>query len=131
MVVQLYAPQNSGGEEPAEAVTVVDSGGVVLLRVSWRAESPERARVIVEGDVDQDTAPALRAMLLDALAQRRLVCCDLRLASFLGSAGVETLAQAHVAAAEGGRWMVLTGIAGIVERVLQLTGMLDVLSVER
>lgn len=119
MVAQRYAHEIFGGDEAR------------LLRVSWHAESPERARVVVEGDIDQDTAPAVQAVLLDALAHRPMVCCDLRLVSFLGSAGVETLARAHAAAEEGGRTIVLTGVAGIVERVLRLTGMLDVLAVER
>ena len=136
MVAQRYAreyPRDDEGKPPdcgRAAVAVIGFDGVVLARVSWRTESPERARVLVEGDVDHDTAPLLRAEVLEALAHRPVVCCDLRLASFLGSVGVHTLAKVHVAAAESGRTMVLAGVSGIVEQVLRATGMLDVLAVE-
>lgn len=122
-------------DAPAEVgrppVAVIGFDGSVLAWVSWRTESPDRARVVVEGDIDHDTAPLLRAEMLEALTYRRVVCCDLRLVTFFAAAGVDALAKAHLAAAGQGRTVLLAGVSGIVERVLRATGMLDVLSVER
>jgi len=130
MVVQRYAYQSAGGGAPASAVTVTDGDGTMLARVSWHIESPARARVMVEGDIDPDSAPVLGAEVLEALAHRREVCCDLRHTSFFGAAGVHALASAHVVAAEHGSTVLLAGVAGMVERVLRVTGMLEVLAVE-
>ncbi|MCU7727988.1 STAS domain-containing protein [Actinoplanes sp. KI2] len=133
MVAERYAYQSSGDrdDELSDAVTVTDSDGVMLLRVSWCTESAERARVVVEGDIDRDTAAVVGAVILDALAHRPVVCCDFRLTSYFGSAAVEALARAHLAAGESGRTVLLTGIAGLAERVLRVTGMLEVLAVEQ
>lgn len=122
----------SYAQEPTpEAGTVLGCDGAVLARITWRAESLDRARVVVEGDVDYDTAPTLRVQLLDALASRPVVCCDLGRTGFFGSAGVDALAWAHRRATESGRSLVLAGVGEQAAFVLSRTGFLGVLAVDR
>jgi anti-sigma B factor antagonist len=135
MVAPWYGqelPREDGGGQGSRraAVTATGFDGVVLARVCWQLESPERVRVVVEGEIDRDTAPMLRRQLLEALARRPVVCCDLRQTSFLTAAGVQVLAKAHLDAAARGRTVLLAGATGLVERVLRVTGILDVLAVE-
>jgi anti-anti-sigma factor len=126
MTTRTHAHESTPG-----AGTVIGADGAVLARITWRTESAERARVTVEGDVDRDTAPALRAQLLDALASRPVVCCDLASTAFFSAAGVDALVQVHVAAAESGRSLVLAGVGDQVRFVLDCTGVLTALAVER
>jgi anti-anti-sigma factor len=135
MVARWYAPdpqcEDGPPVAPSPASSVVGFDGSVLARVSWYAESDQRARVVVEGDIDRDTASLLRAHLLEALAQRRVVCCDLRRTDFFGAAGVDTLMQVRAAAAADGGSLVLAGVGDPVDAVLRATGVEDLFTVER
>jgi anti-anti-sigma factor len=123
------------GDPPRDGVSATSSvegfDGSVLVTVSWHAESDEQARVIVAGDVDRDTAPLLRAHLLEALAHRRVICCDLRATDFFGAAGVDTLMQVRAQVAEAGGTLMLSGAGAAVLEVLRATGVDGLFTVER
>jgi anti-anti-sigma regulatory factor len=125
MVARSYA-YGSG-----DASTVVGFDGTVLARITWHEESAESARVLVEGDIDRDTAPLLLAQLVAALAGRPVVRCDFGRAGFFGVAGVNALVEAHLTAARSGRTLLLTGVGQAVDYVLCRCGVRGVLAVER
>ena len=87
--------------------------------------------VVVEGDLDLDTAPALTNCLCDTLAggARRIVV-DLRDVSFIDSSGLMALHAAHMAAAESGAALVLRGVSPHTLRLLAFSGLDTVLTVE-
>ncbi|WP_433363339.1 STAS domain-containing protein [Actinoplanes sp. CA-142083] len=117
--------------ESCDPSAVIGFDGTVLARITWHAEGAEDARVVVDGDIDRDTAPLLSDQLLAALEHRRVVRCDLSKTGFLGAAGVGALVRAQVAAAGSGRKLLLTGVGQAVDYVLCRCGVLGVLAVER
>jgi anti-sigma B factor antagonist len=86
-------------------------------------------RLAVKGELDAATAPRLSEVLEFALAQGAhfavLHCDDL---SFCDSSGLRTLVHAQSRfEARGGR-LLLEGLSGAAERVLELTGLLETLA---
>jgi anti-sigma B factor antagonist len=110
------------------AGTVTAPSGTPLLRVTLRAEPPEDgavAAVLVAaaaGEVDLDTAPLLQAALLDAVDRHAVVCCDLSEVGFLSAAGLTALLTAYQRAEETGSRLTIRGARGITRRVLQISG---------
>lgn len=91
---------------------------------------PGAVLVVVRGDIDTATAPGLRDRLSDVLARPDTVevVVDLSEVTFLDSAGLSTLAGAHLAAKRSSRTLLLRcGQARAVLRPLQITGLWDVL----
>ena len=81
--------------------------------------------VVVEGDLDAHTAPALRDRL-DAVisrAPRRVLLVDLTAVPFLDSSGVGTLVAAHSRLVEGGASLRIVSTQPRVLKVLSLTGL--------
>lgn len=89
-----------------------------------------RATVEVDGEVDSYTAPLLEACL-NAQSGRpglRTLVVDLDRVRFLGVAGAAVLARAHArCAARGAHLVVRCPEPGIVRRVLQVTGLAELL----
>ncbi len=84
----------------------------------------DRVHVVVDGEVDDVTSPALVSALAgpSSLARSRIVV-DLAQAAFFGLAGVDAVERAaHVAAARGGQ-VVVRGASGLTARVLRLFGL--------
>ncbi len=110
---------------PAEA----SLGELVSLSVSG---DDCAARVAAAGEVDSSSAPLLRAEL-DALLDRGVIeiTVDLDGVSFLDSAGLCVLAGAHRRAAENGVRLRVLASSRAVIRPLQITGLYDLLAVER
>ena len=84
--------------------------------------SPEVV-VSVGGDIDIDTAPLVQATLIKALDDAERVCLDLSEVRFFGAAGVRVVITAGSHAAALTRTFRLSGVHGITERVLTLTGL--------
>ena len=78
--------------------------------------------VCVQGDLDLDTAPLAEAVLTQALDGAERVCLDLSEVRFFGAAGVGVVVAGRQHAAALGRELRLSGVHGITERVLALTG---------
>jgi anti-anti-sigma factor len=100
------------------------------LHLAASYPSPSTARVAVTGEVDLATAPALRDVLLRVLQEQTCVLLDVDLAgvTFLDCAGVGALVAVRNAAVRAGRQLRVSHPRPIVGRVLDLTGLLGVLT---
>ena len=98
------------------------------IDTSWPSLST--ARVAVVGEVDLATAHLLRDRLLGVLREQSPAVLDVDLAgvTFLDCAGISALVVVRNAAIHTGRQMRVSHPQSIVRRVLELTGLLDVLT---
>jgi anti-anti-sigma factor len=114
--------------DPALVVSagVLGADGSAVATVSRRVragESGPEVIVVVQGDLDLDTAPLAEASVLRALDDAEQVCLDLTAVSFFGAEGVRVVITARQHAAGLGRTLRLDGVDGITRRVLALTGL--------
>jgi len=127
------------GEPLRAAGTVSDFDGTVLATILRRTEphpsdhpdsSTEGPLVVVDvvGDLDQDTAPLLRAALTHAIGCSSRVCCDLSQTGFIGAAAVETLFAALNDADDTGCAFHIRGVHGFHFHVFTITGLDAVLA---
>jgi anti-anti-sigma factor len=93
---------------------------------------PGMARVAVAGEVDLATAPELRETLLGVLHAHGPAVFDIDLAGvrFLDCTGIGALVAVRNAAVHAGCQVRICHPQPIVRRVLEVTGLLDVFSVE-
>jgi anti-anti-sigma factor len=100
------------------------------LRIDTSCPSPGTVRIAVIGEIDLSTTDMLRAGLLNALsAQRPLrIEVDLARVTFMDCAGLTVLLVAGNVAARTGCQLRITNPQPIVRRVLDLTGLLGVLT---
>jgi anti-anti-sigma factor len=103
---------------------------LTLLHIDTIYPSSDTARVAVTGEVDLATAPMLRDRLLDVLHDEAPAVLDVDLAgvTFLDCTGISALVAVRNAAVRTGRQMWVTHPQPIVRRVLDLTGLLGVLT---
>lgn len=91
-------------------------------------EVSETARawsVVVRGEIDMQTAPKLERVLDDLIAKdARLVTIDLEQVDFLDSSGLRVILGASNKLDHDGQ-LVLEGASAAVERVLELTGVIE------
>lgn len=102
------------------------------LRIDAGCPSPGTTRVAVTGEIDLSTAGMLRARLLSVLSALRphRIEIDLAGVTFMDCSGLTVLiVTGNVAARTGGR-LRITNPQPLVRRVLDLTGLLDVLTAE-
>jgi anti-anti-sigma factor len=102
------------------------------LSIDNRCPSPGTARVAVTGEIDLSTADLLRARLLNVLSTLHpdRIEVDLAGVTFLDCSGITVLIVAGNAAARTGCQLRITNPKPIVRRVLDLTGLLGVLTAE-
>jgi len=88
------------------------------------------SRLLVAGELDQDTGDTLTSLIVNAAEQHGVstVVVDLRQATFLAAAGVRALLRGHDAAVRMGRAFRVVNATGIVHRVLELTGVQETLA---
>jgi anti-anti-sigma factor len=100
------------------------------LHIDTTYPLPGTARVAVVGEVELATAPMLRDRLLNVLHQQAPAVLDVDLAgvTFLDCTGVSALVAVRNAALRTGRQMRVTHPQPFVRRVLDLTGLLGVLT---
>ncbi|MFI2608938.1 STAS domain-containing protein [Kitasatospora sp. NPDC018619] len=96
--------------------------------MNGRSDAPFVVRA--HGEIDLDTAPALRRALAAALESHREVVLDLSEVTFMDCAGLGALVRARNQADRGGRRLVLRGADRRVVRLLKLTGLHRRLAVE-
>lgn len=86
------------------------------------------AHLALAGELDMSTAPELNAEL-DRLAGDgvRHLLLDLRELTFCDSTGIAAFVRGDNRAAADGGWLRVTGATGRVARVLQVTGLAEVL----
>lgn len=90
--------------------------------------------VTVDGEIDIMTAPELRTALQEAVAaeERKPVVVDLTGVRLLSSVGLAVLSEIHEVADKAGMPLrVVFGSSRLVVRMLQLSGLSDVLAVHR
>lgn len=83
------------------------------------------------GELDLSSVPELNAVIdrLTAEGERRLLV-DLSQLTFCDSTGIAAFVRGDNRAAADGGWLRVTGATGRVERVLQVTGLAEVLKYE-
>jgi anti-sigma B factor antagonist len=91
----------------------------------------DRVRLVVAGELDLLAAPHLRTALLEASRHDgATIELDLSAVSFIDSTGISVILQAWQRAnAEGGR-LVLGAASPVVARVIEATGLTDLLAVD-
>ncbi|GGR74941.1 anti-sigma factor antagonist [Micromonospora fulviviridis] len=89
------------------------------------------ARLRLAGELDLSTAPELTAAI-DRLAAEghRELLLDLAELTFCDSTGIAAFVRGDNLAAAAGGWLRITGATGRVARVLQMTGLAEVLRYE-
>ena len=119
------------GFAPSERRTVTAVHTTDLVSIDLMA-STTGVLLTVSGEVDSSTAPSLRAVVDTAFADgARSLTVDLDGVTFLDSAGLCVLAGAHRRAAEDGVVLRVVASTRAVIRPLQITGLYDLLAVER
>lgn len=96
--------------------------------VTWAAHDGDEALVRLSGELDISTAGELTGVLdeLAAAGARRIVV-DLTDLTFCDSTGIAAFVRGDNRAAARGGWLRVTGATGRVHRVLQVTGLAEVL----
>ena len=89
---------------------------------------PDASRIELRGELDASTAPPIEEVVEQLLGQGvRLVVVDLTAVSFIDSTAVHTLLVASEQLAATGGALMCAGVSAQVERVLELTGTLELL----
>jgi stage II sporulation protein AA (anti-sigma F factor antagonist) len=82
--------------------------------------------VVVRGELDMQTAEKLEAMLDEVIEKgARLVTLDLEEVDFLDSSGLRVILGASNKLADQDGQLLLEGASSAVERVLELTGVIE------
>lgn len=123
------SPRAPGAEVPGEQ----DALAFAALEFSVDiVPDQDRVRVSPAGEVDIATADRLRQPVAELLEEGyRRVVVDLRQVTFLDSTGVHTLIQCHERARDLGASMSIILGGPATRRVLDITGIIDHLEIER
>jgi anti-sigma B factor antagonist len=91
----------------------------------------DRVRLVLRGELDLLAAPSLRTALVEASHHDgAMIELDLSAVSFIDSTGISVILQAWQRAnAEGGR-VVLAAASPVVARVIEATGLTELLAVD-
>lgn len=76
--------------------------------------------VAFEGDVDLETSPAARKVLLDCVMRKRPILVDMSAVSYIDSSGVASLVESLQRARKEGMDFALAAVSEAALRVLQL-----------
>jgi|HubBroStandDraft_1064217.scaffolds.fasta_scaffold1090534_1 anti-sigma B factor antagonist len=98
------------------------------LSIVIHVDGPDRC-VRLAGELDLSSAPALSSCLSD-LAEAGHIAVDLTDLSFMSSSGISVLIGAYKQRVTSGRTISLRNPQGTVARVLMLTGVDQVLTIE-
>lgn len=100
------------------------------MQLETRCAAPGTVIVTVAGEVDMATAPALYTALVTALSDHAptVIDIDLSACTFLDCSGIRALVSARATATAGSCQMWARNPQRLVRRVLEVTGLLDVLT---
>lgn len=133
VLMELGTPLQSGPNERESSTleaerTPVPSPGLTM-DTRDEGESPDGTRtyrVVVSGEIDIATAPLLAGAFDEVIAAGgRLVILDARDIHFLDSSGISVLISAGSELESHGGRLCIDGMSGAVERVLEITGLLE------
>jgi anti-anti-sigma factor len=113
----------------ALAGPAIDIWRVIEVTTCAGAQPDLQLVINVIGDVDADTASTMFVELTRALDAVPAVCCDLSATSFFGADGANVLAVVHLHAAKVRSSFSVRGVHGMVARVLDATGLTEILHV--
>jgi len=92
-------------------------------------EKGDLTRVRLEGELDVHTAPSLAEAMEQASANgATTIVVDAAALRFCDSSGIQVLVAARERAVEAGGSLTIEGVQGALERVLTVTGLLDLFS---
>jgi anti-sigma B factor antagonist len=92
-------------------------------------EKEDLTRVRLEGELDVHTAPSLAEAMEQASANgATTIVVDAAALRFCDSSGIQVLVAARERAVEAGGSLTIEGVQGALERVLTVTGLLDLFS---
>ena len=98
--------------------------------VELRWPRPDTALIVLGGEHDLATAPRLQETVDHALASCRNLIVDISDTSFIDSSTIAAFVRAKDRAERsGGRFSLVLGTAAIVERALEVSGVIPVLGV--
>ena len=82
------------------------------------AEDETRRVITLHDDLDFNSAPEVRALLLDCVEHGRDLCVDMSKVPYADSAGIACLLEAHFAASDKGGSFSLANVGDAVMRTL-------------
>ena len=92
-------------------------------------EKEDLTRGRLEGELDVHTAPSLAEAMEQASANgATTIVVDAAALRFCDSSGIQVLVAARERAVEAGGSLTIEGVQGALERVLTVTGLLDLFS---
>ncbi|MFI7213379.1 STAS domain-containing protein [Micromonospora maritima] len=100
----------------------------MTFTVTYAQRDEGGVRLRLTGELDLSTAPELNTAIDRLVAEgRRELLLDLSELTFCDSTGIAAFVRGDNLVAADGGWLRLTGATGRVARVLQVTGMAEVL----
>jgi anti-sigma B factor antagonist len=76
--------------------------------------------IAISGDVDLESSPKVRDVLLECVGSKRPVLVDMSTVSYIDSSGVASLVEAHQLARKGKSAFALADVSQSAMRVLEL-----------
>ncbi len=85
--------------------------------------------VALSGDVDLDSSPKVRTVLLESVREKRGVLVEMSAVSYIDSSGVASLVEAYQTARNGSTTFALVAVSDAAMRVLELARLDRVFSI--
>ena len=76
--------------------------------------------VVLSGDVDLDSSPKVRSVLLETVGNKRGVLVEMSAVSYIDSSGIASLVEAYQSARRGSTLFALVAVSDAAMRVLEL-----------
>lgn len=106
-----------------------DSADPLPFACSWKADGFRSAWIHLEGELDLAVVAEFQAVLQEAQRSASTVSIDLQELGFIDCAALKAIVDAHAAARQEGHRLILVRGSGQVDRMLQLTGLLNLVEV--
>ncbi|WP_405605040.1 STAS domain-containing protein [Streptomyces sp. NBC_01410] len=113
---------------PRPSRPVVDSTDISRVALTVTAAAGHRARVVVVGEIDLDSAADLRRVLTGALHASAALEIDLARVTFCDCSGLHALMNTWYRARSRGQTVAVIDASPCVRRLLELTGTLGLLT---
>ena len=85
--------------------------------------------VALSGDVDLDSSPQVRSVLLESVGAKRGVLVEMSAVSYIDSSGIASLVEAYQTARRGRTSFALVAVSDAAMRVLELARLDQVFSI--
>lgn len=89
----------------------------------------DRTIVELSGDIDLDSSPKVRSVLLESVGARRGVLVDMSAVSYIDSSGVASLVEAYQSARRASTSFALVAVSDAAMRVLELARLEQVFAI--